>query len=611
MDLLIIILLVICSWALGLFFYERMNVKFDSLAEEFAFSATLGLGILGFLVLSLGLISILYKWVLVSVLLVLALFLSAYFVKIFVSLSKLRMKIKGVSLLSMILAFLFVLCLLLTLLGTLSPPIGNDAMAYHLAIPKAFIENHKISYIEHTRESLWPNLIEMFFTLGMVLNSDILAKLFCLAITLLLVCAIFSFCKRYFSSEVGIVAGVLFFITPVVFQQTAFAYNDLALALFAFLAFYSLLIYISSSHTKWIIISGIFSGFCMSTKYIGIKMPIIVVLVLLIEALYTKDRARYLKALCIYSFLTLVVSGVWYLRSYLILGNPVFPFAADIFGAGYQAHIKGREGAGMGIGIVKFIMFPWNITMYPKQFGGEILSSVFISFIPGFFLRHNIKGRVVRIIITITLAYVILWFFTVQIVRFILPCLGFLAIMVALVVVGMERRRIKILLSSILVLLLGFNTVLCVYYNRDVLKLKLGMDTKDEYLERNERSYKVYKFINNNLPEDSTILSVGEPRSYYCDRKFIYESIFRSDTHYHERVKHPGDLVKLLKTKGITHVLVWKLLYSEKTPFTGGFIVESLLDNEDYRNKHLMQIFNYNYIHPSHPRSTYVLYELI
>tara|TARA_Y100000294_G_scaffold65090_1_gene61551 strand:+ start:1608 stop:3440 length:1833 start_codon:yes stop_codon:yes gene_type:complete len=610
MDVIIIIFLVILSWALGFFCFEKTNIKFESLVEEFVFSSTLGLGILGFFVLLIGLASFLYKWVLISLILVLAFLLSAHLKIIFIRLTQLRFNIKGLSLFSKLLALLFIFCLLFTFIGTLCPPIGNDALSHHLVLPKTFVENGKISYIPHSRASLWPNLTEMLFTLGMALHGDMLAKLFSFSVTLLLVCAIFSFCKRFFSSEVGFFAGVLFFTTPVVFQQTTFAYNDLTLALFSFLTFYGLFLFYSLKQLKWIVLAGVFSGFCMSTKYTGMQIPLIVGLIILFMILRAEDRLKAIKAFCIFSSLTLIVSGVWYLRSYLILDNPVYPFAEGLFGAGYPSHIRGREGAGMGISLTKFIMFPWNITMYPREFGGEILGPVYLSFIPGIFLRRNDKG-VIKVLFAIVVGYVILWFFTVQIVRFFLPCLGFVAILVALIFVGMEKRNIKIFLTSALIVLLGFNTTLCAHYNRDAFKLKVGMMSEEEYLEKNERSYKVYKYVNDKLPKSSIILSVGEPRSYYCDRGFIYEYNLRHDTHYYEKVKDPDELVRFLKSKGITHILSWRYLDSKESRLSGNLTAKVLTDNEDLTRKYLIQIFNYTYTHKSHFPSAYTLYELI
>jgi len=159
--------------------------------------------------------------------------------------------------------------------------------------------------------------------------------------------------------------------------------------------------------------------------------------------------------------------------------------------------------------------------------------------------------------------------------------------------------------------LLGFNTTLCAHYNRDAFKLKVGMMSEEEYLEKNERSYKVYKYVNDKLPKSSIILSVGEPRSYYCDRGFIYEYNLRHDTHYYEKVKDPDELVRFLKSKGITHILSWRYLDSKESRLSGNLTAKVLTDNEDLTRKYLIQIFNYTYTHKSHFPSAYTLYELI
>ena len=137
------------------------------------------------------------------------------------------------------------------------------------------------------------------------------------------------------------------------------------------------------------------------------------------------------------------------------------------------------------------------------------------------------------------------------------------------------------------------------------------MMSKEEYLERKERSYKVYKYVNDKLPKSSIILSVGEPRSYYCDRGFIYEYNLRHDTHYYEKVKNPDELVRFLKSKGITHILFWKYLDAEKPEHYEKMNAAELVNNEYLKRKHLRQAFSYTYEHQSHHNSVYSLYELI
>jgi hypothetical protein len=135
--------------------------------------------------------------------------------------------------------------------------------------------------------------------------------------------------------------------------------------------------------------------------------------------------------------------------------------------------------------------------------------------------------------------------------------------------------------------------------------------SEEEYLEKNERSYKVFKYVNDKLPKSSIILSVGEPRSYYCDRGFIYEYNLRHDTHYYEKVKNPDDLVKYLKAKGVTHILLWRYLDSKELQHSENLTAKVLVDRQDLKRKYLRQTFSYTYAHSSHHDSAYLLYELI
>src|SRR3989338_7836769 len=112
-----------------------------------------------------------------------------------------------------LLAVLFAIPII-CLFGSFAPEIGNDALAYHLYHPKIFIQDHSIGYIPFTRESLWPYLTQMLFTLGLLFKSVTLAKMFNFLYGILAVLAVYSFVRFFFSRKEALLASALFYSAP-------------------------------------------------------------------------------------------------------------------------------------------------------------------------------------------------------------------------------------------------------------------------------------------------------------------------------------------------------------------------------------------------------------
>jgi len=59
--------------------------------------------------------------------------------------------------------------------NVLTPPISVDEVAYHMAVPKLYVNHHSVYYLATIPHSNWPFETEMLFTLGLLLSSETLA----------------------------------------------------------------------------------------------------------------------------------------------------------------------------------------------------------------------------------------------------------------------------------------------------------------------------------------------------------------------------------------------------------------------------------------------------
>lgn len=522
--------------------------------ESFVIHSCIGLLALSLTVLAAGILGCLYRWV--FILLLLLAFIASYKeASAIIDWLILRSRMAGKIFPTLFERFLFSIFLIVgiaSLFKALSPEIGNDALAYHLAHPKIFVETHRIAAIEYARESLWPYFMEMLFTLGILLHDQALAKLFHFESAVLLSLGIYAFCGRYFSRNKGILAAVIFFTTPAIFTQAGYAYIDITIALYAFMSFYLFLIWRGQGRSRDLILSGIFCGVCMSIKYLGSYVFICMIAVFVYHWLSERNKGM-LKALLIFSVAAGAVAFVWYLRSFLITGNPFYPFFYQYFKNAWDNPIS--VACGTAKNLKNLILLPWNLTMRPLTFGGESIGIIYLMFLPFLLLWDGLKEFRARTMLLFAAVFTLLWFTTFQATRYLFVILPMLAILVGASVTDVSNKyRSKNIIIFILSLSLALNCAVSLYHAKDSIRVVLGLEPKESYLARKERSFSAYDYINKNTAPDSRILTT-DPRIYYCDRKIVYSGYYLACKGIKDNTGIK-ELAAIAKKNNFTHLLL-------------------------------------------------------
>jgi len=583
--------------------------------EMVIFSFALGLGFISFLVFFLGLLHILFlKWVLLVLILATLISLKdAYsFVKTnlllsydfeFIYSSKLRI----------FLTVLVSLSLLMTLIGAVAPAKGNDALIYHLSDARYFAQHHLVTFIPYTSHSIWPYFVEMLFTLAMLFDNPLLAKLFHFSMAISGILAIYAFGRRYVNREVAFLAAAIFFLTPGVYTQATYAYVDIGWAFYTFMGFYAIMLRGSSTEIKWLVCAGVMCGIAADTKYIGLITPVIIGLVLIINGFLRKENYKVLtKSFVLFSIIVVIIIFPYYFRSYLCTGNPLYPFYVKYIG---ESGWYKPAGFGMDKNLINFIASPWFLTYYPgKTFGGNEsqLGPFFLAFLPALlFLRK--KGKPILLISIFSGIFYFFWFFKFPAVRYILPIIPFLALLSGYVIWAMDNRSkyfgylIKVIFSVFLVLNFG----LCIYYNREELAFFPNGANVEDYLATQDRSSKISQYINKNTPPTSKILLVNEIRNFYLNRSHIRELYYRIYDKY--QLKEIDAIIDDLEIKGITHILYAESRnnVAEDMPIAGQdnrFSV--LIKNRKFVNEYLNKMVEVDYDFDPLQKTRYTLYSL-
>ncbi len=209
------------------------------------------------------------------------------------------------------------------------PPGGHewDALAYHLADPKMFLQAHRIWSLPTEHHSNFPFTIEMLFVNALLFDGASLAALMHLFTAVLTVGLFVAFCRRRLNSTVGWLAAALFATTPVVVWEASSAYIDVGYALFVLagsLAAVSATLDDESKASQWAVLAGIEMGLALGSKYLALA-PFV-----LVGGMMLTRRCKP-RTVAIYAVVALVVGSPWYLKNIILVHNPVYPFYYRLF----------------------------------------------------------------------------------------------------------------------------------------------------------------------------------------------------------------------------------------------------------------------------------------
>ncbi|MBN1405023.1 MAG: glycosyltransferase family 39 protein [Candidatus Omnitrophica bacterium] len=562
MDFIILILLFLISASFAAFLFKAAKFKTDIFEEDTVFYLLIGLGITAYFIFFLGLLGLVYKQYIILLLLSLALIsvkqITDLLNKILQAIRKFT--IKKASFYEKTILFFILTALLLTFIAALSPPTSNDSLAYRLVHVRIFSESHKVFHIPYTRESLWPYLMEMLFLFGFVIKSDILAKLISWSFDLIGIFLIYVFSKKFFTAKTALYAALIFLLTPAISNQFTTNYVDVALAIYTVAALFAMINYFNTNYVKWAVISGILCGLVLSVKYNAVLIFPALAAVFLYYFILAKEKKPVLKGVFIFVIFMILFSCAWYIRAYAVKGNPVYPLFARFFhGYGWERAID--KNIGSAFSIINFLRMPWDITMHVEKFGSENIGIIYLLFAPLAALAYKSK-KIFSALATFIFVYTATWFL-------IVPYTArpvFAALLPLSILIGCGICRIfdskdfySKVVKIVFILCCAFNIAYLAVSNADKLKVGLGMETKQYYLLRTERTYAVSSYVNDNLPVDSKILMIGEVRSYYIHRPFVHFRNLVDEEKIPDTTLNAEQFLKELSHKyGIHYVLYLK-----------------------------------------------------
>jgi hypothetical protein len=558
-----------------------------------ALATGLGLGILSLLTLGLGLVGLLRPVLVWGLILVLAAIVLRRDLR--ASLADLRSGAQGHEPLlpwpadgfRRWLAIYVVVSLLLAFLVALAPPTGWDALVYHLTGPRLFLEAGRVSQFIDLPYLGFPQLGEMGFTLGMLLGGEGVASLLHFGYGLLGLIITVALARRAFGQAVAWPAGALLLSVPSLLWLMTRAYVDVALLFYATAAFYAFIRWRELSRrdevgggVDWLRLMGVLCGFCVGVKYTALVVPVALGLSLLWTSGHDGIRTIF-ERIAQFAVITVVVGLPWLVENWLTTGNPVYPFfLPGLYWDTWRAWWYDRPGTGL------FTTAPWRLLIAPLEAtvlgteGGEpydatigplllALTPLLVVVWPG--LTREERAVSGHMLLFFGLNYA-LWLFglarsalLVQ-TRLLIPIFGLLA---ALGAVALDRLAIlrrpqlavdwlaRAVVSLTLALLLFSN--LATFVQIDPMPVILGLEARGDYLARRLGAYQLAIDLVNDLPPDSRVIFLWEPRSYTCQVDCWPDALLDRFLHLTYLYPDADSIADAWREEGVTHVLLHQL----------------------------------------------------
>jgi hypothetical protein len=474
----------------------------------------------------------------------------------------------------------------LALFAALAPETEWDALAYHLWLPKLWLQSG--GQVDLTWEffSLFPLTWELLFGAGLSLGGPVTAKLLHYCCLPLISLVLYETSRRYFRAKSCWLTVAYFVTIPTVFWEATTAYIDLALTFHIMLTLVALFRYIECRRWQWLFLSAINLGLALATKHHALFVLAFAPVYLAVH-LWREER-RLLRALRPAVLLlagSLLLPGPWYYRSWHASRNPVFPLLFNTFGAQPPSRWDAKidrdfkdknSNMGQARSPSLYIRLPWEVTVHATYYQGS-LGPIFLMLLPAFLITAC-RVSILPLIATFAISYFVFWaspLATFEI-RYLIPITPFLALLATGATERMRsilRARGRKLLDWALGILLVLNFPYLIFLqegNRVGWKhwfgnvihelpaaVVLGLENQDDYLIRKVSSYKAWRYMNLYLPPDARVLSFTD-ENYYAERQRIsdYAVPVRSAA-WNER-STDEQARECLRQQQITHILLDK-----------------------------------------------------
>ena len=564
------ILVTALGW--GRLILRRLDLGALASVELNLFGTAIGLGVLGYGVLALGIAGLLRPWA-IGAWLAASIWMThrawrEILAAVPTSWPRAKRGWQAASPFQRALSLIAAVTMALALLHALTPVWDYDGQMYHLQGPRLWLEAGRITLLPEVWQANGPATLDLVYAIGLAFGADTVAKVLHLACGLLVAGATFTFGRRFLSSQAGWLAAAMLLTMPMVPLVASWAYTDLAWTLYEFLALWAVVKLERGALPvrSGLVLAGLCAGLALGLKYQAALQGGLLGLYIIWQtrAAGWRQAAGRLMA---FGVTAALVAAPWYLKNWVLSGNPIYPFVWG--GPGWDQSrldmlLNFLNGFGPGHAPIDYLLLPARVYVqrdtFTTAFGGMEWPSVFFLLIALYPLRW--RERQLRGVFVLTLARCLGWAAGSQQLRFMIPVFPVLSVLTAevltpwLVAAGGRRLHAQVG-RGVTLALAGATPVMLALFSAQFppLAVVTGVASKDDFLGP-IGTYRALQFAQMQLSFDQRLMMMWDGRGYYCDRRCLADPEQSRWTQVAVAAHFEVEAVTAaLRARGITHLL--------------------------------------------------------
>jgi hypothetical protein len=529
----------------------------------------LGLGILSWLMVVLGLCRILTGWSILVVLLSVAILCRTYMRAAWMATHRLARGSwptwQGTE---RYIVWICIIYFVLHGLGALAPVTFWDSTVYHMGIPQTFVQQGHVYGAGQTAFVHHPLLMQMLYTIPLAGGQTVVPPLINLSICLLTCVLIYQVGTRWFHRHVGLWAVALFCCTPLVNMTAQAAFVDQALAYTCGVTLWLWIRWVRQPQQHVLILCALCAGVMMGVKITGVIFACTMGLwgVLLLRTAHLR-RTRII-GLCAWTAICLGLAALWPLYSWFTTG---VLFGLRDFQDVYTASVAMRPD----------LLWPatwgqlWALRTYAWEAMGHImrvtlwpLGPMEWQMSPGpwpllllgwLWVLPRIDRRIWQLLGYGIITAAGMHAAHIDSNRFLTPLYPWMALIAAYLLTRLrashQLRSVALISARLMLVALLCNLALFTAQQAKRIPAALGIQSARTFLAQRIEAYPVMEWSNTHVPGDARILSM-DARVFYLRRPYVmgdpsYQRWLRL-----EEIHSPEQLLRELQQSGITHVLL-------------------------------------------------------
>lgn len=445
----------------------------------------------------------------------------------------------------------------------LAPPSYGDAVSYHLTASIRYLQAGRFRYLPTLTHTNWPLGAQMLFALLLALSPASPVAIVSYLFGLVTLGALTLLARRLAGASACVAAIGLFLLVDGFsyegfWHQMTLAMSDVGLTAFATLAVFTLHCAAIDRRREadWGQLSALFTGLAATMKLSGLWVLVAFTFVYGL-VLRRQGRHDFVWRALRYGSLAGCVVAPWYIRTWVLTGNPFYPMFSTVLG-GIEWSAEGWDRFQRGMMLYNSVPgLPPTPTVLRITHACYALLGLLAAILILRATRRSIFA-VPAAAAAAFLACICLgnYFHT----RFLMPILPATMACLATVWRGKERHIVPALCTLTAALALFVSCRANDPTLPQALQVAVGRVSREDYLRTQMADYALTEFANRHLPEQACILiGTFEYNLAYYRAETLWPDYWLQDSlHYDSPDRLESDLRRL----GVTHLVL-------KTDFPG------------------------------------------